>query len=114
LSKGGAYDNKGNLQYPVDSNNKSDLLHSLLMGPTTTAKGQDFYNNNRKSLSAKQTAQYQSASNKQEYYDKVMKQRQITTIQKKMKDVQKDSSLTPQEKQQKILTLVQELQNLQK
>jgi hypothetical protein len=114
LSKGGAYDNKGNLQYPVDSNNKLDLLHSLLMGPTTTAKGQDYYNNNKKPLSAKQTAQYQSAPNKQEYYDKVMKQRQISTIQKKMKDVQKDSSLTPQEKQQKILTLVQELQNLQK
>jgi hypothetical protein len=49
LAKGGSFDSKGNLQYPVDENNVSDLLHALLMGPTSTANGQSYYDNNRKS-----------------------------------------------------------------
>jgi hypothetical protein len=114
LSKGGSYDNKGNLQYPVDANNKSDLLHSLLLGPTTTTKGQDYYGNNRKALGAKQTLQYQNAPNKQDYYDNLMHQRQVNSIQKKIKGVQTDRTLTPQEKQQKFLTFMKELQKLKK
>jgi hypothetical protein len=114
LAKGGSYDSKGNLQYPVNSNNKGDLLHSLLVGPTTTASGQDYYNNNRKPLSAKQTLQYQNAPNKQDYYNNLIHQRQINSIQTKIKDLQKDRKLTPREKQQNLLILIKELQNLQK
>lgn len=114
LSKGGSYDNKGNLQYPVNANNKSDLLHSLMFGPTTTANGQDFYNNNRKPLSTKQTMQYQNAPNKQDYYNNLMYQRKINSIQQKMKDTQKSRTLTPQEKQQNLLILLNELQKIQK
>lgn len=114
LAKGGSYDNKGNLQYPVDANNSSDLLHSLLVGPTTTTRGQNYYNNNGKALSSNQTLQFQNAPNKQDYYNNVLFQRKVKGLQKKLKDSTKDQSLSPQQKQQKLLTLMQQLQNLQK
>jgi hypothetical protein len=113
LAKGGSYDSKEKLQYPVDSS-KTDLLKSLMLGPTTTAKGQDYYDNNRKPLSDKQTMIYKNAPNKQDYYNNLMHQREINTIQMKIKNLQKDRTLTPQEKQQNMLILIKELQNLQK
>lgn len=114
LMKGGSYDSKGNLQYPVNANSKSDLLHSLAFGPTTTANGQDYYSNNRKALSVKQTTQFQNASDKQGYYKNLMYQRQVNSIEKKIKDMQKDRSLTPQERQQNMLILMKELRKIQK
>jgi hypothetical protein len=114
LLKGGSYNSKGKLQYPIDANNPSDLLHSLLMGPTTTERGRDYYTNNRQPLSDKQTMQYQTAPNKQDFYNNVRYQQQVKAIQKKISDINKDATLTPQQKQQKTLLLVYQLQKLQK
>jgi hypothetical protein len=84
------------------------------MGPTTTAQGRDYYNNNRQPLSDNQTVQYQNAPNKQDFYNNLRLQQQVKSIQKKISDINKDQSLSPQEKQQKTLLLVYQLQKLQK
>lgn len=114
LSKGGAFNKKGQLEYPIDSKNTADLLQSLLLGPSTASQGRTYFKDHQSALSDKQTQQYETAANKQDYYNKLQIQRQAKTIQKSMKDLQKDPSLTPQEKQQKLMVLIQQLQNLQK
>ncbi|MDP4147620.1 MAG: hypothetical protein Q8936_24655, partial [Bacillota bacterium] len=114
LAKGGAYNNQGKLQYPVDANNPSDLLHSLMFGPTTTAQGRDYYNKNQQPLSAKQTASYQNSPDKQAFFNNMQSQRQVNAIQKKIQDIQKDSSMSPDEKLKSIFALTQLLQNMQK
>jgi hypothetical protein len=114
LIKGGAYNNQGKLQYPVDSSNPSDLLHSLMFGPTTIAQGRDYYNKKQQPLSANQTTVYQNAPNKQDYFNNIQSQRQVKAIQKKISDIQKDASLSPDEKLKSIFALTQLLQNMQK
>lgn len=109
----GVYNSNGKLQFPVNNSIPKDI-QMLTMGPNATSEARNYYDNKGTPLSDKQTQQYQNAPNKQEYYNGLIFQRQVKSIQKKIKDTQKDTSLTPQERQQNILSLMQELQKLKK
>ncbi|MDP4086802.1 MAG: hypothetical protein Q8934_19740 [Bacillota bacterium] len=109
LAKGGAYNSQDRLQYPIDSSNPADVLHSLMFGPTTTASGQDYYNNKRQPLSVKQTSQVQNSSNPKETYNMVREKGNIKSIQKKIDSVKKDRRLSPQAKQAMIQRLMNQL-----
>jgi hypothetical protein len=111
LVKGGAYNNQGKLQYPIDASNPADALHSLMFGPTTTAQGRDYYNKKQSPLSDKQTAAYQNSSDKQAFFKDIQSQHQTKAIQKKIKDIQKDLSMSPDEKLKAIFLLTKQLQN---
>jgi hypothetical protein len=111
LAKGGSYNNQGKLQYPVNASNPADTLHSLMFGPTTTAQGRDYYNKKQSPLSDKQTAAYQNSLDKQAFFNNIQSQRQTKAIQKKIQDIQKDPSMSPDEKLKAIFLLTKQLQN---
>jgi hypothetical protein len=118
LAKGGAYDKKGRLEYPVDSNNFADLLHSLLLGPSTTGQGQKYFQSNGRALSDKDTAAFQNMQQMgqgQTYFDSVTQKRAINAIDKQIKTVMKDPGLSPLDKQKELMRLQQvKLQAMQK
>lgn len=104
------------LQYPIDTNPLKNL-QMLLMGPTATSEAREYYNNDRRPLSEKQTQQYQFAKQQgagDQFYQTLILQRYINNLQEKMKEVQGNQELTVEEKETELIRLMEQLQNLQK
>lgn len=57
------YIKNNKLRYPVDSNSGANALKGLLFGASAFNEAQDYYNNNRRPLTEKQTKQYKQLIN---------------------------------------------------
>jgi hypothetical protein len=104
------------LQYPIDTTPLKNL-QMLMMGPTATSEAREYYNNDRRPLSEKQTQQYQLMEQQgagDQYYQTLLIQRQANNLQTKIKEVRDNPDLTMEQKQAEILRLMEQLQNLQK
>ena len=111
---------KSELNYPINAKNGFNQLFETLqmigMGPTATNDAREYYNSEKRPLSEKQTAQYEmlkDSGQSEMFYNNLMHTREIETIQRQMKEVQQNQDLTPQEKQQEMLRLMNELYKLQ-
>ncbi len=111
IRNNGVYNKNRQLQFPVDQSIPKNL-QILAMGPNATSEARDYYNNKRSPLSVKQTQIYQQMG--KPYYDQLMQERKQNTVNDKIKKIQKDSTLSPAEKQKNILLLMQQLQNFKK
>ncbi|TYS46770.1 hypothetical protein [Bacillus infantis] len=103
------------LKYPVDPNLWNNTK-GLLFGAGAFNEARDYYDERRRPLSENQTAEYEDAKltgTEQEYYKNLMSERKVKTIENKIKEVEKDKSLSDKEKMQKIMKYYQELQSLQ-
>lgn len=103
------------LHYPIEGNLLKDLQLAAF-GPNAVPEAKDYFNNKKRPLSEKQTMLYdqiQDPEQQKVFYESLSKKRQIETIQQKIKNTQKDQSLSPEEKQKTIVRLMNELKKIQ-
>jgi hypothetical protein len=96
------------LNYPVDLSFE-DKLKMALFGPSATDNAQEYYDNERRPLSEKQTEKYHRAKANdegQQFYDDLMKDRRIKTIKREVGEVKKDETLSEKERKQKLEKLL--------
>ncbi|RDU34698.1 hypothetical protein DRW41_21985 [Neobacillus piezotolerans] len=113
LKNEGVYNkDESKLKYPV-SNDPLNSAKGILFGQGAFRESKEYYDNDRRPLGEKQTQQYKnikdSGGNGAAYYEYLIKQREISSIKDKIKEIQKDSSLSHQEKQVQMLELYQKL-----
>jgi hypothetical protein len=101
----GVYKN-GKLQFPVEDN-LANNLRAPLFGKGSFPESKAFYDNKQKTLSDKQTKMVELDPGN---YQAIIDKRQLSTIKKKIQDIQKDDSLTQNEKMKKIAPLFEQLQ----
>jgi hypothetical protein len=105
LSKGGAYNKKGQFEYPIDSKNATDVLQALLLGSTATSGGRDYFKNHKTALSDKQTQALESGLRT---YQDIQQERNRKSIVKQIKDIQKGND-DPATKMKKIQALMAQM-----
>jgi hypothetical protein len=113
----GYYKGSGDSQklvYPIESS-KSRALQELLFGRSALPESTDYYDNKRTPLSEKQTKAYdrlnQSGAGK-EFYDLLRVNGNLKASDKgKFTKIEKDNTLSDQEKLQKMVSLLQQLRN---
>jgi hypothetical protein len=101
----GVYKN-GKLQFPVEDN-LANNLRAPLFGKGSFPESKAFYDNKQKTLSDKQTMMVEQDPGN---YQAIIDKRQLSTIKKKIQDIQKDDSLTQNEKMKKLAPLFEQLQ----
>jgi hypothetical protein len=101
----GSYKN-GKLQYPVEDS-AANNTRAALFGKYSLPESKEFYDNKRTSLSDKQTKMVEQNP---EMYNNILMKQQLASIKNKIKEIQKDDSLTQEQKQKKLLPLFQQLQ----
>jgi hypothetical protein len=101
----------GKMKFPVEGNIPNHLKGALF-GKNAFSETKEFYDNKRRNLSEKQTFQVENSAEPKETYENLMFKRRIETIQAKIKDVQKNPDLSVDEKRKKVLSLIQQLQQL--
>lgn len=105
---------KSELMYPIEKG-KLENLKLPLFGPSSSSEAREYYTNKRRPLSEKQTAEYESnkeSGNGTDYYESLMFERRKKTIERKIKEVEKDSALSEAKKTKEILRLRAELNKL--
>lgn len=117
LQDEGVYNkDQSKLKYPV-SNDIGNGLKGTLFGPGALRESRDYYDNERKPLGTKQTEEYKALESSglgQEYYDQVMRTREIESIEEKMKEITMDASLSEQDRMAKLMELMKKLQEIKK
>jgi hypothetical protein len=101
----GSYKN-GKLQYPVEDS-AANNTRAALFGKYSLPESNQFYDNKRSALSDKQTKMVEMNP---ESYNAIIQKQQLASIKNKIKEIQKDDSLTQEQKQKKLLPLFQQLQ----
>jgi hypothetical protein len=101
----------GKMKYPV-KNSPSNYAKGALFGQPAFPETKEYYDNKRRTLSEKQTFQVENSADPQQTYENLMFKRRIQTIQDQIKNIQKNTDLSQEEKRKKVLSLVKELQNL--
>lgn len=107
LNKGGAYSGD-KLKYPV-KNNTENAVKGLLFGPGAFDETKEYYNEDRRPLSENQTAIVDKSGNRDLAYRRVIKTREINALSKKMKEVQKDKTMSATEKEKRLRQLRKEM-----
>ncbi|MET3699508.1 hypothetical protein SAMN05877753_111146 [Bacillus oleivorans] len=101
------------LRFPIENPSLWNSSKGLLFGPSAFDEASEFYDNDRRLLSEKQTEDYEKLreyGKGKEFYDDLMKQREIATIERKIKEVDENEEMTHAEKQMEILRLLSKLQ----
>lgn len=111
-TKGGAY-NGDKLKYPIDVD-PLKAAQMALFGPSATSEARTLYDKERRPLSEDQTAKYEKSSNQQQYYDKLVLERERDKIDRQIDDIRKDKKLSNVEKLAKIRTLQEKRKNIGK
>lgn len=97
------------LRYPIDFSNPLKQLQTLSFGPAATKEGRDYYKNERRPLSEKQTQAYELSGDKQKFYNNLMRTRRIDTAKRKINEIKDDKKLTITEKQQEIAKILDKI-----
>jgi hypothetical protein len=113
LQQEGVYTDQGNLRYPLvpDIGNR---IRGLLFGPSAFKESREYYSSNRRPLSKNQT-QAITAEGVDTFkaYEAIMNRRRADTIRNKIREIQKDTTLSKAKKEKKIKKLQEELKKLQ-
>ncbi|MFZ5650154.1 MAG: hypothetical protein ACOY4I_04780 [Bacillota bacterium] len=105
VSTKGVYTPDGNrLKYPV-STDVSNIMKGVIFGPGAFREAQDYYKNNNRPLSEKDTELLKARGNHKGQYDAIQHKRDIDSITQQIKDVQKDKKLTQQERVKRVQEL---------
>lgn len=91
--KGVYNDDKTKLKYPVDTNT-ANVIRAVLFGKSALPETREYYDNNRIPLGEKQTKEFlkkvQSGKDAQKEYAEFLRQREIDSLEKKIKDMRKE------------------------
>lgn len=107
LTKGGAYNKNGQLEYPINTSNPTEIARALMFGPNSTGSGQQYFNEHQTALSKKEMTQYQDGSRS---YDSIMQQRAQNAFKTQISKVRNDKTLSPEQKLQQIALIMQKMQ----
>lgn len=100
------------LKFPVEMSNE-DLVKMGLFGPYASDNAREYFDNERRPLSEKQTGKYKEAEARgvgQEYYDLLMGTRRDNTVKRKIKEISEDEDLTEQERIKAIERVLKQLE----
>jgi hypothetical protein len=107
LNKGGVFkDDK--LRYPVE-NTTENTIKGALFGKSAFDEAREYYDNNRRDLSEKQTQQVMNSTDQKGVYDAMMRQRTIETLKTKIKAL-KNGKMSGEEKARQIKALQKQLE----
>lgn len=104
------------LKFPIETSPLKNL-QMLAFGPNATSEAQEYYKNERRPLSENQTANYealQQFGKGKEYYNDLMSERRVKTLELQIKQIDEDPELTQEEKRKEILLLMAELYKYKK
>jgi hypothetical protein len=107
----GEYTKNGKLRYPI-KDSVENRLRAGLFGKSTLPEAHDYYDNNKKPLSDKQTAQVEKSSNPVEAFKQISNKRSENTILDKIKNLKKDKGLSDSEKAKNLQKLIGDLRKL--
>lgn len=100
------------LKFPVENSTK-DKVQMSLFGPYATDNAREYFDNERRPLSEKQTGEYKDAKSQgvgQEFYDYLMTTRRDNTVKRKIKEISEDETLTEQERMKAIEEVLNQLE----
>lgn len=109
----GQFNPKDKLSFPIRPTLPNEA-RSLLFGPNATSEAQKYYEQNLRPLSPDQTKKVQNSSDAVSAYNKLMQQRRLDTLNQQLQDVQKDKTLTSEEKAKKINSIKAQLEEVKK
>lgn len=99
------------LKYPVEQNTPN-LLKGLLFGASAFPEVREYYEQENRPLSEKQTLQYQNADDKGKFYNYIQFKRDYDNLTRKINEVKKDRELTKRQKEEEIRMLIKKLKEL--
>jgi hypothetical protein len=99
------------LSYPVEDND-ANFWRALLFGKSALPETKEFYNNNRRDLSPKQTKLVEKYPDPKAAYEAIMAARREHTILDKIKKIDKSKEMSNEEKAQRIENLIEQLKRL--
>jgi hypothetical protein len=122
LKDGGAYNNeKTELKYPV-GDNLENRIKGTLFGTSATDEAKEYYGNDRRPLSGKQTIEFQEAMEDGygiQFYENLMEERKGRGIKTKVgqlesfiEQIEENNVLSEKEKDERIKKLIKKLENL--
>jgi hypothetical protein len=99
------------LRYPVDQN-LSNYIQGALFGRSSLPETEEYYDNNRRPLSEKQTQAAIQSGDIKGTYERLMKVRRIESLVNKMKSIAKDPDLSEEEKERRIEELKRQVEEI--
>jgi len=116
LQNQGVYtEDKTQLKYPVETDT-ANIIRGSLFGTSAFPETREYYDQNRRPLSEKQTKQYlkgvESGKNPKALYENIQKRRALDRIEEEIMKIKKDERLTPEEKMKYIEGLQKKIQQL--
>ena len=115
LEKEGSYTKDESLRYPI-STDPVNAAKGLVFGAGGFKETNDYYENEGRPLSKKQTEQYEkmvkSGINREKAYNKIIYKRKVDSLQSQISEIRKDKGLTAEEKRSKLGPLQQKLRDL--
>ena len=115
LEKEGSYTKDESLRYPI-STDPVNAAKGLVFGAGGFKETNDYYENEGRPLSKKQTEQYEkmvkSGMNREKAYNKIIYKRKVDSLQSQISEIRKDKGLTAEEKRSKLGPLQQKLRDL--
>jgi hypothetical protein len=114
LRKGGVYgktQGEETLKFPI-AKTPENKAKSILFGQYSTPEAREYFDKNRRPLSAKQTEQVKMSIEPKSAYERLMTVRKIDTIKNKIKEVNTDRKLTESQKEKKLSGLYQQWDEL--
>lgn len=105
------HEKDGKLRFPINRT-PGELTKALLLGPNATSAGKEYYDNDRRPLTEKQTVAYKSLPDeqKQEAYIDLMKRR----LEDNARRIASDEDLTEKERKKKIAALQRKFNEIKK
>ncbi|MCL6479069.1 MAG: hypothetical protein K6T65_11755 [Peptococcaceae bacterium] len=112
LRRGGVYTQDGSqLKYPI-SPDTANRLKGVLFGPSGFREAREYYEENRRPLSEKQTEQLKRLPSPEVAYEQLQFKRRLETIDRQIAEVRKDKKLSQEEKNKAIQDLMRKRQEL--
>ncbi|RUS42263.1 hypothetical protein [Cohnella sp. AR92] len=111
MSEGAAYTPKGEMKFPITMS-PANVGRLIAFGPNSTPEAQEYYDENRRPLGAKDTEAFKQADDKKQFYDNAMARRELSKIEEEITKVKKSVDLSAAEKEKKIDKLVQQYEQL--
>jgi hypothetical protein len=111
FSQGASLSDTGRMRYPIPKT-PLNALRTGLFGQYSTPEAREYFDKNRTTLSPNQTQQVMSSQDPQQAYLQIMQQRQIDSLNQKLKEVAADDTLSRAEKDKKINEIRQKINEL--
>lgn len=107
--------NKGEeyLKYPIEKS-PANITRGALMGPSSFPETVDYYRLDKRALSPEQTKELQRSPNKSREYSNIIRERSLNKVDTEIKEMSKNTQLSPLEKTKKIEDLKKRYKELLK